>query len=180
MPDRPAKLRLFALSGSLRKASSNTAVLRALRTAAAEMAEIDIFDRLAEIPPFNPDDEAENRPTPAAVQDFRRRIQSSDAILISTPEYAHGVPGVLKNALDWVVGSGEFVGKRTALVNPSPRSTWAQASLTETLTVMSAILVPSASVTLDLTTNRVDEAMLLASPETVETLRRCVAALSPV
>jgi len=61
------------------------------------------------------------------------------------PEYAHGVPGVLKNGLDWVVGSGELVDKPVTLFNASPRGTYAQASLTETLTVMSAKVVPEAS-----------------------------------
>ena len=71
-------------------------------------------------------------------------------MVFSVPEYAHGVPGVLKNGLDWVVGSGEFVNKPVTLFNASPRGTYAQASLTETLTVMSAKVVPEASATLQL------------------------------
>jgi len=65
-------------------------------------------------------------------------------VIISSPEYAHGIPGVLKNALDWLVASGELYEKRVAFFNASPRTSYAQASLTETLTVMMARLIPEA------------------------------------
>jgi len=103
------------------------------------------------VPAFNPDDDVE--PAPDVVADFRHRLHESDAVLISTPEYAHGVPGALKNALNWIVGSGELVDKPIGLLNPSPRSTYAQASLKETLTVMSARLVDAASITLSASAN---------------------------
>jgi NAD(P)H-dependent FMN reductase len=65
-------------------------------------------------------------------------LLSSDAVLISSPEYAHGVPGSLKNALDWLVRSGELYEKQLGLINVTPRSTYAQASLVETLSTMTA------------------------------------------
>ncbi len=86
-------------------------------------------------------------------------------MLISSPEYAHGVPGVLKNALDWVVGSGELVFKPVALLNASPRSTHAQASLTETLSVMTAALVGEASVAVPLAGHKLDAEGIASDPD---------------
>jgi NAD(P)H-dependent FMN reductase len=169
-------MRILAISGSLRAASSNTALLRAARTVAPAAVEVVLYEGLGEIPPFNPDLDGEE-PHPA-VADWRARLREADAVVISSPEYAHGVPGVLKNALDWVVGSGELVDKPMALFNPSPRSTYAQASLVETLTVMSARLVAAGSVTLNLATNRLDAAGLAADPEIAAVLRDALVALA--
>ncbi|HEY2156531.1 MAG TPA: NAD(P)H-dependent oxidoreductase [Isosphaeraceae bacterium] len=155
-------MRLLAISGSLRASSSNTALLRAAALLAPEGVEVVHFDGLGDLPHFNPD--LEDAPIPA-VLDFRARLREADGVLISSPEYAHGVPGVLKNALDWVVGSGELVFKPVALLNASPRSTHAQASLTETLTVMTAALVPEASVTVPLAGRKLDAEGIAADPD---------------
>jgi chromate reductase, NAD(P)H dehydrogenase (quinone) len=84
------------------------------------------------------------------VLEFQQLLQSSSAVIISSPEYAHGVPGSLKNALDWVVGSGELVGKPTALFGVTARGAFAQASLRETLTVMMANLIEGACIDIPL------------------------------
>lgn len=138
-------IRILAISGSLRARSSNTTVLLAAGMLAPEGVSISLYDGLARLPHFNPDDEAAAGP---AVREFQARLRESDAVLISSPEYAHGVPGVLKNALDWIVGSGELVDKPVALINASPQSTYACASLIETISVMSARVVKDACVTL--------------------------------
>ncbi|MBA3943167.1 MAG: hypothetical protein H0X37_01235 [Herpetosiphonaceae bacterium] len=85
---------------------------------------------------------------------------------------------MLKNALDWVVGSGEFVGKPVALLKASPRSTYAQSSLTETLNVMMASIIAEASPTLSLMTNNLNEADMLADPDISHVLRAAVVALA--
>jgi NAD(P)H-dependent FMN reductase len=126
-------IRILAISGSLRAISLNTALLRAATSLAPEGVAISLYGGLGDLPHFNPDLEGAE---PPSVLDFRTQLQRSDGVLISSPEYAHGVPGVLKNALDWLVGSGELVGKPVALLNASPRATHAQASLIETLTTM--------------------------------------------
>ena len=87
---------------------------------------------------------------PEAVARFRASLEACDAVLISSPEYAHGVPGVLKNALDWLVGSGELIDKPIALINASSRARHARESLAETLTTMSAHVIADASITLPL------------------------------
>jgi chromate reductase, NAD(P)H dehydrogenase (quinone) len=141
-------MRVLAISGSLRASSSNTALLQAAAVLAPPGVEVTLYDRLGDLPQFNPDIDGELVST--SVKDLRSRLQAADGVVFSVPEYAHGVPGALKNALDWVVGSGELVDKPVVLFNASSRATYAQASLTETLTVMSAKLVPEASITVQL------------------------------
>jgi len=139
-------VRVLAVSGSLRRASSNSALVAAALRVAPDVVHVSVFHGLAELPPFNPDLESDG--TPDEIISFRAKLRASDAVLISSPEYAHGVPGVLKNALDWVVGSGEFIDKPVALINASTRATRAWASLAETLSVMSARVILDASITI--------------------------------
>lgn len=103
---------------------------------------IRLYGGLGALPHFNPDFEPHE---PPAVTDLRQQLQGGDDLMISSPEYAHSVPGVLKNALDWLVSGTEFVGKPIALFNASPRATYAQASLSEILTVMAGRIVLEAS-----------------------------------
>lgn len=167
-------MRILAISGSLRSGSSNTILLRAAVALAPETFEVSVYDGLATLPHFNPD--LDNETVPSSVVDFRSQLQGSDGVLISSPEYAHGVPGVLKNALDWVVASGELYGKPVALLNASPRSVHAQASLKETLTVMMASLIPEASITVSLRSNKVDGASMISDPEISHALRSALVA----
>jgi chromate reductase len=95
-------LHILAISGSLRAASSNTAVLQAMAALAPADVTIAMYDRLADLPYFNPDLDREGDTPPASVGDLRAQIGRAEGIVICSPEYAHGVPGVLKNALDWL------------------------------------------------------------------------------
>lgn len=165
-------IRILAISGSLRASSSNTAMLRAAITLAPQNVNITVYRGLADLPHFNPDLDCGDVSDPVA--DLRFQIQAADGILISSPEYAHGVPGALKNALDWLVGSGELVNKPVALINTSPRSTWAQASLKETLTVMTANLIDEASITLPLLGRGLDETGIASDPAISLALRLAV------
>ena len=134
------RVQIFAISGSLRAESANTALLRAIRRLAPDGVAIDLFDALEQMPPFNPDCETEAAPSSVAA--LRAHLKACDAFLVSTPEYAHGVPGVLKNALDWVVGSGELYEKPVAILQTSAeRGQFALASLKETLAVIGTRLV---------------------------------------
>ncbi|WP_315971306.1 NADPH-dependent FMN reductase [Paenibacillus sp. N3.4] len=141
-------MNILAISGSLRVNSSNTTLLRAVSKLAPPGTEVTIYEGIGELPHFNPDLDGEE--PPAAVQDWRRELQAADGVIICTPEYANGVPGVLKNALDWIVSSGEFLDKPTAVISASPLQTGganAHASLLLTLVMMTAkikgkLLVP--------------------------------------
>ncbi len=133
-----------------------------------------MFAGLDQLPHFNPDLEDANC---SAVADYCKQLQQAEGLLISTPEYAHGVPGVLKNALDWVVGSGELVGKPVALLNASPRATHAQASLRETLSVMMAQIVETASITVPLLGAKLNAAEIAAHSDFSPMLRTSIAEL---
>src|SRR5262245_22765270 len=156
-------IHILGISGSLRAKSSNTTLLRAAANLASlrDMS-ITVYSALGELPHFNPDLEGTE---PPSVIKFRDELQNSDGVLISSPEYAHGVPGVLKNALDWIVGSGELVDKPVALLNASPRSTYAQASLRKIVTVMSGRLVEEVSVTVPMLSKNMNETDIVSDQE---------------
>lgn len=169
-------MRILAISGSLRSTSSNTAVLRAARTLAPAGVDVILYGNMAALPHFNPDLDGDK--PPKAVLELRSEIGLADGLLISSPEYAHGVPGCLKNALDWLVASVEFPGKAVALLNTSPRATHAQAQLTEILVTMAARLIPEASVTLEIPVQIEDGAAFAPSPEVSRTLRSALSTLA--
>jgi chromate reductase, NAD(P)H dehydrogenase (quinone) len=130
-------VKIVGISGSLRRESSNAALLRAVARVAPAGVEVILYEGVGELPHFNPDLDAENGDAPAPVRELRELLIGSDGVVISSPEYAHGVPGVLKNLLDWLVSTGELVEKPVALLNASPSGGgYAQASLLETLRTM--------------------------------------------
>ena len=169
-------MRILAISGSLRAVSSNTELLRAAALLAPPGMEVVPYTGLGSLPHFNPDLEAGDLPPAAA--DLRARVGAADALLVSSPEYAHGVPGALKNALDWLVGGPEFVGKPVALLNASPRAVHAQASLAETVRTMSGRVVDGASVAVPLLARGLDAAAIAADPEASARVRDALAALA--
>lgn len=166
--------RVLTLSGSLRAASSNTALLQAAASLAPPQLVLHQYVAWGDMPAFNPDQESQ---APASVEAFRDALRNADAVLIASPEYAHGVPGAFKNALDWVVGSGEFINKPVAAINASGRAVHAQASLLDTLAMMNSDMVSAASAVIALPTNKLDKAAILASPSIVDGLRQALAAL---
>jgi NAD(P)H-dependent FMN reductase len=114
---------------------------------------------------------------PAVVAEFRARIVSSDALLIASPEYAHGVTGVIKNALDWMVGNDSFIDKPVGLFNASPRASIAQAALRETLVTMSARIIDDACVTLAILGSGLDEDGVVDHPDLSASIVRALRAL---
>jgi len=161
---RPRAVKLLTMSGSLRARSSNTELLRAAQLVADPSWSFDHYGGLASLPHFNPDLDLEGATPPPTVGDLRARIAAADAVLISSPEYAHGVPGSLKNALDWMVSDAAMIGKPIALLNASARSTFAHPQLAETLRTMSTALVPAASAVVPLDGRRIDAAAIAADP----------------
>jgi chromate reductase len=142
------KLQVLALAGSLRAISMNRLMLEMAADCAPAGLKIDVFGGLGDLPLFNPDLEAPGCVLPASVAHLRLAIAGADAVLIASPEYAHGVSGVMKNALDWMVSNGVFVGKPVVLWNASPRASIAFEALRETLRVMTADLVSEAELSL--------------------------------
>jgi chromate reductase, NAD(P)H dehydrogenase (quinone) len=142
---------------------------------APEGVEVHVYKGLGDLPHFNPDLEGAE---PLVVKDFGTQVGAADGIIISTPEYAHGVPGVLKNALDWLVGGFDFINKPVALFNASPRSTYALASLTEVITIISGRIIPEASISVALREKPLDEVGMVAHPEIANTLRAALQAFA--
>jgi chromate reductase len=141
-------MKVLALCGSLRKHSRSLALLQASANLAASEIEFSIFHNLGNLPLFNPDLEHD---VPASVQALWQAIGDADAILIASPEYAHGVTGTIKNALDWLVGYMPFTGKPVAVFNPSHRAEHADAALQEILTTMNAQLIADACLRIPVT-----------------------------
>jgi chromate reductase len=132
---------MLGISGSLRRESHNTRLLRAASALLPEGAELDVFGGLAEIPPFSED--VEHDP-PESVLALREAIAAADAVLIATPEYNGTLPGQLKNALDWVsrpVGTSPLRGKPVAVIGASTGmfgAVWAQADARRVLGLIGA------------------------------------------
>ncbi|MGL6343672.1 MAG: NADPH-dependent FMN reductase [Waterburya sp.] len=163
-------IQIPAVSGSLRSKSSNTAVLQALQKLSPETTKITLYSELAHLPHFNPD--LDQKPLPDCILSLRQQIKACDGIVISSPEYAHGVPGSLKNALDWLVSSIEFPGKPVALINTNLRATIASASLTEILTTMSAQIIEPANITLNVAGRGLDVDDIVIDPELSASLKK--------
>ena len=153
-------MKILTLCGSLRANSSNRALLRAYERLAPSNISVQHYEQLGELPHFNPDLDTET--VPHHVGTLHSLMARADAVVISTPEYAHGLPGVFKNALDWLVSDPAFVGKPVAILHASRGSNWALDSLTEVLRTMSARIIESASVSLLLGSNQLDTDAILA------------------
>lgn len=167
-------VRILAISGSLRKRSLNTALLQAATHLVPLGMEIQIYNNLGNLPLFNPDLEGSE---PSSVLDFRSQLQRAQGLLIASPEYAHGITGVLKNALDWIVGSGELVGKLVCLINTSSRATHAYKSLEEILKTMDAKILSEASKVIGLPYS-IDKEGILRNPELSFQLRAVLVLLA--
>ena len=135
-------MRVVAISGSLRKASNNTALLRALRGEAPEGVEVELWNGLKEIPAYDGDDDVV--PGPPAVEEFRARVREADAVFFATPEYNSSIPGALKNALDWAsrpLATNAFRNKPVAVISSSAGAfggVWAASELRKILGAMGA------------------------------------------
>lgn len=165
-------MHLLALSGSLRASSSSTALLRAAATLAPAGVTVTLFDGIGDLPHMRPDLDAAAIPS---VVRLRSAVAGADGLIISCPEYAHGVPGSFKNALDWLVGGPEFLDKPVAFFNVSDRGSYALASLIETVTVMTGRVIREGSVALPLMSGVVEESRIVEDAELAELVRGAVA-----
>jgi chromate reductase len=140
-------MRVLGISGSLRRDSYNSHLLRAAADLLPPGAELEVYEGLKAIPPYDADDETV--PAPAAVQDLRDAIAGADAVLVATPEYNASIPGVLKNALDWVSrphATNSLRGKPAAVVGASTGmfgAVWAQAETRKVLQTIGARVLDS-------------------------------------
>ncbi|UVK39730.1 NAD(P)H-dependent oxidoreductase [Mesorhizobium sp. AR10] len=170
-------LNLLALSGSLRAASTNSALIAALAQNAPSGCRVIVYDGLGRLPIFNPDDEGER--TPAEPSRLIDAVTSADGVIVSCPEYAHGVPGGVKNALDWLVSRDAAVGKPAMLVHASPRSLFARTALAEIMRTMSFALYEEAALEIALLGKKSpDVEVILTELKNQQAMREAVSAFA--
>ena len=172
-------MRIVAISGSLRAHSSNTLLLHAIADLAPDGLEIEIGAPLDRLPHFNADLDGDDPPT--TVRAWRAELTAADAVLFCSPEYGHGIPGVLKNSLDWLVSSGELHHKPVAVVNATPHhggGLKAQASLVQTLQAIDAIVVEGGCISVPAVRQKLDAEGGVTDPDTARELRACLEALA--
>jgi len=161
-------VKVIAISGSLRSGSSNAALLRVASELAPAGMDIELWEGFSALPHFNPDLDGDE--PPGAVRELRQLLATSDAVIISSPEYAHGMPGSLKNALDWLVSDGTLVGKPVVIITAAPTfGEHAHAALIETLGTMQWNVIKSASLFMR---------KKIADPEFTQALRASLDALA--
>ena len=146
--------KILAISGSLRQGSSNHAILKYLGSLTPADVTYIIYNDLVQIPPFDPGLDTDT--PPPAVASLRQQLQEADGIIICTPEYAFGVPGSLKNMLDWLVSSSTLVDKPLALITASLGGEHAHASLLLTLGALSANVVGDATLLIQFIRSKMD------------------------
>lgn len=130
------KKKVLAISGSTRQHSTNDNLIQAISDLSAETLDVTVFKGIGNLPQFNPDDDKDD--VAEVVTEFRNLLNEAEGIIISTPEYGHGVPGTLKNAIDWTISSSNFPHKPTMLITASTDGKYGHAALLETLKVIEA------------------------------------------
>ena len=171
-------MNILAISGSLRAASVNTAILRALASMMPERATYQIWEGPGTLPHFSPAIDFGASPEPVVA--YRSLLRDANAIIICTPEYAFGMPGVLKNALDWSVSSGELDRKPVATISASPLPSGgekAHAWLNQTLTALGANQVAGAKLSVPAVKGKIGEDGEVKDPALLDDLRKLLQAL---
>jgi chromate reductase len=167
-------MKFLGLSGSLRATSLNSLLLRATSRLVPEGVTMDVYTNIGSLPLFNPDIEATN---PAPVAQLRNAMIAADALIIASPEYAHGITGVMKNALDWMVSVEALIDKPVALFNAAPNSLYALPALKEIVTTMSWRIIERANIEVWVRGSRLDEDGLVTHAEISTTIREALVAL---
>jgi chromate reductase, NAD(P)H dehydrogenase (quinone) len=163
-------INILAISGSLKSTSANTNILRAIGEMVPQNVIVNIFNGLDKLPHFNPEFTGDIE----AVNGFRQQVRMADGVIFSTPEYAFGVPGVLKNSLDWIVSSGELNKKPVVAISASPLYSGgdkALASLLLTLTALGANMGVGSSLSIATVKSKITDAGEVTSEETTTELK---------
>ena len=170
-------MRVLGISGSLRRDSYNTKLLRTAGELLPSGVELEVWDELKAVPPFDEDEEL--GPAPAAVESLRRAVARADAIVFATPEYNASIPGQLKNAVDWLsrpVATTPLRGKPTLVVGASTGAfgaVWSQAELRKVLATAGARVV-EAEVAVGHAPTKFDELGALVDEELEDQLREAI------
>ncbi len=163
---------IFAISGSLREGSSNHNILQFLGEMMPVGTNYTIYNGLRDIPAFDPGIDNESPAVP--VSDLRKKLSQADGIIICTPEYAFGVPGALKNALDWTVSSGSFSGKPTSLITASTGGENAHEAMIKILGAIDAKLTPETTLLIQFVRSKMDADGNISDPDTSQKLQNLI------
>ena len=172
------KKNIVAISGSTRKSSTNLNLIKAITELSMETLNIKVFEGLSELPHFNPDLDHES--PPKEVIAFRKLLNEADGILICTPEYAMGVPGTLKNAIDWTVSSCEFRHKPTVLITASSMGEKGHASLMETLNIIETNITKETQLVISYVKTKVSKEGKITDAKTLEEVTALLKAFDEV
>lgn len=173
-------MHILAFSGSPRSGSAIGHLLRAATAVAPAGTTHSFYESILSLPLFSPDSDAQDSNVAPAVAALRGQLHTADAVLLATPEYAYGMPGSLKNALDWLVSAGSFYGKPTAVLSAAPSENGgarARAGLLLTLQALGAAVVPAASFPVPLVRNKLNAAGTVPDAAFAAQLQAAVAAL---
>lgn len=168
---------VLGISGSLRAGSAHHAILAWTLHQLSDIS-FSIFNGIEAIPNFNPDADMPEADSHPAVKAFRKAIEAADAILICTPEYAYGIPGALKNALDWTVSSGSFMDKPVGIITASGLGERAHASLLLVMEALNSHIIEQATLLIPYFKSKLDTANEVTDPDTQVQLKRLVKALA--
>lgn len=172
---------ILAFSGSPRPGSAVSYLLHAAAAGAPAGTGFAFYEATLDLPLFSPDQDGPDAVPPPAVAVLRAQMAAANAVLLATPEYAYGMPGSLKNALDWLVSAGSFYGKPTGVLSASPSALGgerARGGLLLTLEALGAAVVPAASFAVPLVRAKLDATGVLTDPALAAQLRAAVVALA--
>jgi len=175
-PDQPT-LKIVLISGSLRRQSVNTAVLKTVAAMSWPGVLMHLYGGIAVLPHFNPDDDVD--PLPEPVESLRRELAGCDGVFFSTPEYAASLPGSLKNLLDWSIGGASLYGAPVGWINPSNRGGAAGAyqALRNVLVMAGAEIVEQACITTPIAADAIEADGMIRQPQIQEILGQAVQSL---
>ncbi|MBC7829074.1 MAG: NAD(P)H-dependent oxidoreductase [Chitinophagaceae bacterium] len=169
------KIKILAISGSFRTNSSNTNILRTITTMAPENVEVILYEGLGGLPHFNPVLDDEN--SSSAVKELRDLLLSVHGVIVCTPEYAFGVPGSLKNALDWTVSSGELTNKPVAVITASLVGEKAHAALLQIFTALSSSIAEGATLLIPFIRTKLNEKGEVSDADTLQSIQKVLNSL---
>ena len=159
------KPNILAICGSTKSSSTNRNLILAIADLFEDVFRVELFEDISLLPHFNPDIDNDSPPFP--VLQFRQKLRGADAVLICTPEYAMGVPGTLKNAIDWTVSSSDFSRKPTALITASSLGLKSHACLLETLKVIEADIIDNTQLVISHAKTKINDQNQIIDSETL-------------
>lgn len=172
------KIKVLAICGSTRQSSSNHNIIKAFTALSNNIFDVRLYGDLTHLPHFNPDEDVAPDSAPAPVQDFRRQLEQADAVLISTPEYAIGVPGTLKNAIDWTVSSMHFSKKPVALITAGTSGHKAHQSLLGTLLIIESRISEDTQIVVSSVRTKVNDQGVVTDEVTLTAIRKLIQSLA--